>query len=148
MMAKENFWLMEYISISRAIKKSPSKYMTAYLYSETDSNDLTYFIVHQLEIIRDAIKDLHVYLAQKAEQQRETEYFLKNSALNGMLNFRQLELIRNALRSPADAFRRLRVTSKIQGRENRHLHCTARPGRTGSEIHAEVHAKAPPRISP
>jgi Fic family protein len=100
MMAKEGFWLMEYISISRAIKKSQSKYMAAYLYSETDSNDLTYFIVHQLEIIRDAIKDLHAYLAQKAEQQRETEYFLKNSALRGALNFRQLELIRNALKSP------------------------------------------------
>lgn len=100
MMAKEQFWLMEYLSISRAIKKAPAQYMLAYLYTETDANDLTYFIVHQLGIVRRAIEDLHVYLAQKTQQQRETEAALKSSALNGSLNFRQIDLIRNALKNP------------------------------------------------
>jgi Fic family protein len=100
MMARENYWLMEYISISRAIKKAPSKYMYAYLYTETDGNDLTYFIVHQLEIIKEAIKDLHIYLALKSQQRRELESVLENSDLKGLLNFRQLGLIRNALKNP------------------------------------------------
>ena len=100
MMAKEQFWLMEYLSISRAIKKAPAQYMYAYLYTETDTNDLTYFIVHQLDIIKSAIKDLHVYLAKKAQQQRETQTALKNSALNGALNFRQVSLLQNALENP------------------------------------------------
>lgn len=104
MMAKENFWLMEYISISRAIKKAPAKYLYAYLYAETDDNDLTYFIVHQVEIIKEAIKDLHLYLSQKAQQQRETETALKNSSLNGYLNFRQLSLLRNALKNPGGEY--------------------------------------------
>lgn len=100
MMAKEQFWLMEYLSISRAIKKAPAQYMYAYLYTETDANDLTYFIVHQLGIIKNAIKDLHAYLAKKAQQQRETQTALKNSALNDALNFRQVSLLQNALENP------------------------------------------------
>ncbi len=100
MMAREHFWLMEYISISRAIKKAPAQYMYAYLYTETDGNDLTYFIVHQLEMIREAIRDLHAYLVKKAEQQKETESILQKSGLNNVLNFRQLSLIRNALKNP------------------------------------------------
>lgn len=99
-MAKEQFWLMEYLSISRAIKKAPAQYMHAYLYTETDANDLTYFIVHQLGIIKKAIEDLHLYLAKKTQQQKETETALKNSPLNGALNFRQIGLIRNALENP------------------------------------------------
>lgn len=100
MMAKEKYWLMEYISISRVIKKAPAKYMQAYLYSETDNNDLTYFIVHQLDVIKEAIRDLHEYLAAKANQQREVEDALHHSALNKSLNFRQMSLMRNALKNP------------------------------------------------
>ncbi len=100
MMAKEQFWLMEYLSISRAIKKAPAQYLYAYLYTETDNNDLTYFIVHQLDIIKIAIKDLHTYLAAKAQQQRETQIALKNFALSDTLNFRQVSLLQNALENP------------------------------------------------
>lgn len=100
LMAKEHYWLMEYISISRIIKKSPADYMRAYLYTETDSNDLTYFIVHQLDVVKKAIVDLHGYLAQKTKQLQETESVLENSDLKGLLNFRQISLLRHALKSP------------------------------------------------
>lgn len=100
MMAKEHYWLMEYISISRIIKKAQAEYMRAYLYTETDNNDLTYFIVHQLDVIKKAILDLHDYLAQKVEQRKETEGALENSDLKGQLNFRQLSLLRHALKNP------------------------------------------------
>lgn len=100
LMAKEGYWLMEYISISRVIKKSPSKYMQAYLHTETDGNDVTYFIIHQLEVIKRAIQDLHDYLAEKSNQLREAESVLENSPLRGELNHRQLSLLRNALKNP------------------------------------------------
>lgn len=100
LMAKEGYWLMEYISISRVIKKAPSKYMQAYLYSETDGNDVTYFIIHQLEVIRQAIQDLHHYLEEKSKQLKEAELILENSPLQGMLNYRQLGLLKNALKNP------------------------------------------------
>lgn len=99
-MAKEGYWLMEYISISRVIKKSPAKYMQAYLYSETDGNDVTYFIIHQLEVIKQAIQDLHAYLAEKSRQLREAEGILENSRLQGELNYRQLSILKNALENP------------------------------------------------
>ena len=99
-MARENYWLMEYISISRVLKKAPSKYMYAYLHTETDGNDATYFIVHQLEAIKEAISDLHIYLAAKSNQLREAEEVLENSPLQGALNYRQLSILKNALKNP------------------------------------------------
>ena len=99
-MAKEGYWLMEYISISRVLKKAPAQYMYAYLYTETDDNDSTYFVVHQLAAIKSAIADLHEYLAAKSNQLREAEELLKNSPLQGVLNYRQLGILKNALESP------------------------------------------------
>jgi len=99
-MAKEGYWLMEYISISRVLKKAPAKYMFAYLHTETDSNDATYFIVHQLGAIKEAITDLHSYLAAKSSQLKKAEKVLENSPLQGELNYRQLGILKNALKHP------------------------------------------------
>lgn len=99
-MAKEGYWLMEYISISRVLKKAPAQYMYAYLYSETDDNDVTYFLIHQLKVIKEAITDLHEYLAMKSTQLREAESSLENSTLQGQLNHRQLSILKNALENP------------------------------------------------
>ena len=99
-MAKEGYWLMEYISISRVLKKAPAKYLYAYLYTETDENDVTYFIVHQLEVIKEAIIDLHSYLETKTNQLKEAEKALENSPLQGALNYRQLSILKNALKNP------------------------------------------------
>ncbi len=41
------------------------KYAMSYLYTETDNNDMTYFIIYQLGVIERAIKSLHDYLARK-----------------------------------------------------------------------------------
>lgn len=91
---------MEYVSISRVIKIKPISYMKAYLHTETDSNDATYFILHQLDIVEQAITDLHVYLLKKTEELRDTEAALKSSRLHGLLNHRQLALVRNAMQNP------------------------------------------------
>ncbi|MHB8551039.1 MAG: Fic family protein, partial [Acidiferrobacterales bacterium] len=45
-LARSGYWLMEYVSISRLIKPAPAQYGRAYLHSETDNNDTTYFIIH------------------------------------------------------------------------------------------------------
>ena len=99
-MAKEGYWLMEYISISRVLKQAPAQYLAAYLHTETDSNDVTYFVIHQLEVIKKSIADLHRYLTDKAGEYREAEKILKTSKLNGQLNHRQLGLLKNALDNP------------------------------------------------
>jgi Fic family protein len=105
-MARSGYWLMEYTSISHILRKAPAKYMRAYLYTETDRNDTTYFLLHQLRTIREAIKALHAYVDRKTREQRETEQLLAASAsLRGRFNHRQLALLNHALRNAGEAYR-------------------------------------------
>ncbi|MGE3319092.1 MAG: Fic family protein, partial [Candidatus Berkiella sp.] len=100
-MAQQNYWLMEYISISKIIKKAPIKYGKAYLYTETDENDITYFIEHQLMVIKQAINDLYVYIDEKTKEIESAEaLFASTSKLKGKLNYRQLALIKHAMKHP------------------------------------------------
>jgi len=99
-MAKQGYWLMEYISISEEIKKAPFKYGRAFLYTETDGNDLTYFIVHQLEVIRRAIDSLHAYLdGRKKEFDITLNLLDRNPKLRSELNYRQLGVLKHALKN-------------------------------------------------
>jgi Fic family protein len=100
LVAKEGYWLLEYISISAVIKQAPNQYMQAYLYSETDGNDLTYFIIHQLEVIKKAVDNLYEYLARKSQQLKNTAIKLEQSKLKQQLNHRQLALLQHALDNP------------------------------------------------
>jgi len=59
---KNEYWQFEYLSISRVVLKAPVQYIRAFLYSEIDECDLTYFITFHLRTIRLAIKDLQQYL--------------------------------------------------------------------------------------
>lgn len=67
---KNDYWLFEYTSISSVIKKSQSKYSYAYQFTESDGNDLTYFIKFNLECIRRSVDELTDYMDRKAEEQR------------------------------------------------------------------------------
>ena len=104
-MLKQGYWTMEFISISRILKAAPAKYTRAYLYTETDDNDVTYFIVHQLEVINRAINDLLSYLQRKANEIKTVEQLIKKSPdLRRLLNYRQIALINRALKRPESIF--------------------------------------------
>jgi len=94
-MLSQGYWLCEFIAISPFLRKAPARYVRAFLYSETDDNDITYFILYHLELIRGAIDELHRYLARKAAELRRTESILRQSA---HFNHRQLALLGHALR--------------------------------------------------
>lgn len=96
-MLHHGFWLFEFISISQIILNHPAKYGRAFLYTETDDNDLTYFILYHLDVIQQALQELHGYIKRKTE-----ELHLLESKLRGMsiLNHRQRELISHALKHP------------------------------------------------
>lgn len=96
-MLRAGYWLFEFISISSILKKAPMTYGLSFLHSETDDNDLTYFIVAQTKVIRRAIQDLHDYIGRKTAEVRELEAHVR--ALD-LFNHRQAELIRHAFKHP------------------------------------------------
>ena len=96
-MLHSGFWLFEFVSISSIILRAPVKYAMAFLHSETDENDLTYFILYHAEVIERAVKNLHAYIEQKKSVLRETEHRLRRLA---HFNHRQKALVVHALKNP------------------------------------------------
>ncbi len=104
-MLRSGFWMTEYFSISSILKKAPSQYTRAYLYTESDDSDVSYFVSHQLSVLLKAIEGVHAYIARKQRAQSEAENLLKpGSKLARMLNHRQRALLLNALKHPGKAF--------------------------------------------
>ncbi|MEO8613541.1 MAG: Fic family protein [Luteolibacter sp.] len=100
-MLHSDYWLFEYISISDVLKRAPVKYYRAFLHTETDENDLTYFLLHQSEVIRKAIDSLHNYISRKSREARDSERILKDMR---HLNHRQQVLVSHALRHPGASY--------------------------------------------
>lgn len=100
-MLRSGYWLSEFISISNVLKKAPAQYGLAYLYTETDGGDTTYFLLHQLETVCKAIDALRDYLNRKTEERRSVDKLLApTTELGERLNHRQRALLAHALRHP------------------------------------------------
>ena len=99
-MLRSGYWLAQYISISSILRKSLREYVLSYLYTETDSNDVTYFVIHQLEVLELAIEELRTHLGRRVSEISAVERLLRGVA---DLNHRQLAVIGEALRDP-DAY--------------------------------------------
>jgi len=98
-MLKSGYWLTEYLSISSVLKKAPSKYVTSYLYTESDGADMSYFVAHQLCVIEESVNSLRAYLARKEKERRQAERLLRpGSPLGAQLNHRQRALLLHAIR--------------------------------------------------
>jgi Fic family protein len=100
-MLNSGYWIFEFISISSILQKASRQYAKAYLYTETDDNDATYFIVYQLQVIRSALQALELYLEKKTREIRKAEAQLQDI---DNLNYRQMALLSHALRKPHSSF--------------------------------------------
>lgn len=96
-MLKSGFWLAEFFSISHEILKAPKQYYRAFLYTETDGNDLNYFLNHQLQVICSSISSLREYIRKK---QAEIDSLRIHLQPKGGFNHRQLALLKHALKHP------------------------------------------------
>jgi len=101
---KSGYWLLEYVSISRIINIAPTKYGMAFLYTETDGNDLTYFIHHQLAVLQKAINELNAFIIRKQAEVRSLNNALNSKRLKDKLNHRQLAVLHDAIRSPKTTY--------------------------------------------
>jgi Fic family protein len=89
-MLSQGYWLIEYMSISRLIIKSKAQYGRAYLYTETDRNDLTYFINYKVRTLHMAFESLLSYIRKKVKEKKQ----FKLITHSGYINERQAEIIR------------------------------------------------------
>ncbi|HVS51774.1 MAG TPA: Fic family protein [Opitutaceae bacterium] len=94
-MLRQGYQLFEFISISQILLHAPARYARAFLHTETDENDLTYFVLHQVEVIGEAVQALHHYAQRKTRELRAAEKCLRG--LDG-LNHRQQALLAHSLR--------------------------------------------------
>jgi Fic family protein len=91
----KGYWLIEYLSISKILREAPGQYNRAFLLTETDEGDTTYFLIHQLGVIERAIEELHKYLHRKVAEVRDVETLVRGT---GGFNRRQTDLLSGALR--------------------------------------------------
>lgn len=118
-MRTRGYWLVEYLSVSRILASAPGQYTRAFLHTETDERDTTYFILYQLEVITRAIDELHDYLGRKAREIRDVERRLRAGSVR--FNHRQLALLSHALRHPDQ-----RYTFRSHAESHHVTHETAR----------------------
>lgn len=96
-MLRQGFFLTEFLSISRLLRKAPATYARSFLLTEQDEGDLTYFFLAQAQVVVQAIDELDAYLARKTGQLREATRLLRNLGLN----HRQVALVETFLRDPS-----------------------------------------------
>ncbi|MBI5413051.1 Fic family protein [Candidatus Peregrinibacteria bacterium] len=87
---KNNYWLIEYISVSRAIKQSRKAYDNAFLHSENDDNDMTYFLLYIAETFKKSIIQFMEHFEKKMKEAHE---FKKTASILGKFNARQVVLL-------------------------------------------------------
>lgn len=92
-MLHQGYWLFEYISISEVLVRARAQYARAFLLVETDENDLTYFLLHQGDVIRKSLALLHAHLARRTTEQTVL------MRVPG-LNHRQRALLAHAIANP------------------------------------------------
>jgi Fic family protein len=116
--AKRGYWLLEYVAISPYLRAQPAAYGDAFLFTESDGNDLTYFIEYHLDVITRGITQLKLDVTERARVVREIEQRLRST---GALNHRQLALLSHALRHP-----QRRYTIQSHAGSHRIAYATAR----------------------
>jgi Fic family protein len=94
---KNGYWIFEYISISKLVLKMSGQYKKSFLYSECSENDITYFILFNLNIAERSIRDVITLMNKKEAQQRKNRFILEKYP---SLNFRQRDILINALKNP------------------------------------------------
>jgi Fic family protein len=96
-MLRSGYDFAQYLSISGPIDKSRRAYYMAFVHTETDSGDLTYFLLNQLAVLRRATDDLVTHLRQRSERLSHLASALSNAQ---ELNDRQQAVLSYLARKP------------------------------------------------
>ncbi len=106
---KHEYWLIEYMSVSKIILHSKAQYAKAYLYTEQDDNDLTYFIIYNLKCIARALDELKDYIQRKTAEKQNALTLLRHTNFNE----RQIILLQELMQDPTLFFTVPQVQNKF-----------------------------------
>lgn len=110
-MLRHGYEMAEFLSISGPIDRSPKAYYIAFAHTETDGGDLTYFILHQLKVMREALAELTDHLRERSSRMVE---LARTVAGFEFLNHRQRSLLQHSVRHPTASY-------TIEGHSESHL---------------------------
>lgn len=99
-MLRSGYWLVEYLTISAIIRNQPKQYYLAFLNTEVDENDLTYFILYHLRIVERSIAAFREYLDKKLKERKRLAPVIPAA----LFNPRQQALLIKALKEPDTPF--------------------------------------------
>ena len=99
---KKGYSVMGYLSISKEIREHKGGYEEAYQLSETDGNDVTYFIDYNLKMLMSAVDTFSGYLRKKIDERRR----MRNLIDTDDLTQRQADIIVSLMNSdvPQDIY--------------------------------------------
>lgn len=108
-MLKKDYWMTEYLSISRVIYKNKKRYERMFLYTEADHMNMTYFIQHNLQVMKKAYEDLKTYLSVKMEERNSV---LQYCDIEG-INERQMQILKIINDTPSLVLSSLEVSNRF-----------------------------------
>ena len=98
-MLRSGYWLAEYLTISTVINQQRRRYYQAFIDTEMDGNDLTYFVNYHMEAVGKSIDFFVDYVKRQRAKQRE------NLAISlGAYNARQQAILIAAVSDPLSRF--------------------------------------------
>lgn len=100
-MLRHGYEMAEFLSISGPIDRSPKGYYMAFAFTETDDGDLTYFILHQLKVMRESLAELTSHLTARAQRMAQ---LARTVAGFDSLNHRQRAVLQHAIRHPGQSY--------------------------------------------
>jgi len=92
----QGYWLFEFMPISRILLRSKVKYALSYLYTETDENDLTYFIKYNLSAIDEALHEMEEYIKRKQKEHSEAANLIESIE---DINPRQADILKRFMKN-------------------------------------------------
>ncbi|HTV19116.1 MAG TPA: Fic family protein [Polyangiaceae bacterium] len=99
-MLRSKYDFAQYLSISSPIERSRKAYYRAFVLTETDDGDLTYFLLHQLSVLERATDDLIQHLTRRSHQLERLTLALSEARA---LNHRQQSVLAHLVRQAGAA---------------------------------------------
>lgn len=96
-MLKSGYPICRFLSLSRQIHRSRSAYYRAYLETETDEGDLTYFLLYNIERLKEELGELRREYRRRAQARMQIEVKVDPDR---SLNRRQRDVILHGLSHP------------------------------------------------